>query len=56
MKANILSLHTHLKVTFFFVSESAYKKRERGVDHNRAKSLTLHTPLTSGVGLKGQIL
>ena len=45
---------------FFFFSESgnvAYQIKVKDVKTNKqAKILTLHTPLTSGSGLKGQIL
>ena len=60
MKANMLSLHTPLtpgegSKGFFFFSESghvAYQIEVKAVKTN----MQGHTPLTSGVGLDGQIL
>ena len=66
MKANMLSLHTpetpvlESKCHFVFFSKSghvAYQiKLEKNVDLMQGNTLNLHTPLTSAVGFKGQIL
>ena len=66
MKAKILSLHTPTtpgwgqKVIFFFFSKRSHvtyqMKVEEVLTYMQGNTLNLHTPLTSGVGFKGQIL
>ena len=68
MKANMLSLHTPttpgggggVKRSFFFFYKSghvAYQiKVEEVLTYMQGSTLNLQTPLTSGVGFKGQIL